>query len=155
MKSVIRKVATLYWLFFVILALLAPPIHAATIYVPADHSTIQASINAAYEGDEIIVSCETYVENINFSGKNIILRSTDPTSPTVVGSTVINGNGAGSVVTFSGTESSDCVLSGFTLTNGYELNGAGIYGNGTLATIQNNIITSNRTQGADLAIAIA
>jgi len=113
------------------------------ITVPGDYSTIQAAIDEAWGGDTIIVSPGTYYENIHFHGKNIIIRSTDPADPNVVASTIIDGNTSGSVVTFSGTESSLCVLSGFTTTNGYALNGGGICGNGTLATIQHNIISGN------------
>ncbi len=118
--------------------------HAAIITVPGDYSTIQAAIDAASDADEIIVSPGTCYENINFNGKNIILRSSDPTSPTVVANTVIDGRSTDSVVKFLGTESPNCVLSGFTITNGrvyYE--GGGIYGNGTRATIQNSNITAN------------
>ncbi|MBA7476468.1 hypothetical protein ES707_11854 [subsurface metagenome] len=116
---------------------------AAVITVPQDYSTIQSAIDAAFDGDEIIVSPSTYYENINFLGKNIILRSTDPTSPTIVASTIIDASTSGSVVTFSGTELTTCVLSGFTITNGYASDGGGIYGNGTQANIQYNKIIAN------------
>ena len=88
---------------------------------------IQGAIDAAQEGCEIIVSPGTYYENINFNGKNIILRSTDPTSPTLVASTIIDGRSSDTVVTFSGAESPECVLSGFTITNGAASFGGGIY----------------------------
>ncbi len=113
------------------------------IMVPGDYPTIQAAIDAARHGCEIIVSPGVYYENIYFHGKSIILRSTDPTSPTIVASTIIDGNQAGSVVTFSGTEYRTCMLSGFTITNGRTYMGGGILGNGTTATIENNNITSN------------
>lgn len=45
----------------------------ATIHVPADYSTIQAAINAASNGDTIVVAPGTYQENINFQGKAITL----------------------------------------------------------------------------------
>ncbi len=121
-----------------------PPI----IYVPSDYGTIQAAIDAAYDGCEIIVSPATYFENINFKGKDITVRSTDPHDADIVTATVIDGSAAGSVVTFDGTEETSTVLSGFTITNGYELSGGGIYGNGTLATIEYNRITSNTAYGS-------
>jgi len=113
------------------------------ISVPGDYFTIQEAIDAAWGGDIIIVFPGRYRENINFKSKNIILRSSNPTSASVVASTIIDGSALGSVVTFSGTESSLCVLSGFTITNGKGSPGGGIYGNFTLATIQNNTISDN------------
>lgn len=113
----------------------------------ADFETIQEAINDSNTGDEIIVAEGTYVENINFMGKNIILVSTDPNDPDILAATIIDGNDANSVVTFSGTESSDCVLSGFTITGGREDSGGGIYGNHTMATIENNAIVGNIATG--------
>lgn len=115
------------------------------LYVPQDYSTIQGAIDAAEEGCEVVVSPGTYYENIHFGGKNIILRSTDPTRPDIVASTIINGSNFGSAVTFSGVELTTCVLSGFTITNGRASRGGGICGGlGTRATIQCNNITNNR-----------
>ncbi len=105
--------------------------------------TIQEGIDASFDGDTVMVAKGTYEENIRIGGKNIILRSTDPTDPAVVANTVIDGNQAGSVVTFSGTETEACVLSGFTIRNGDADMGGGIFGNGTYATIRNNTITGN------------
>ncbi len=116
--------------------------------------TIQQGIDAASEGDTVLVSPGVYVENIYFRGKNIILRSTDPLDPVMVANTVIDGNHAGSVVTFSGTEGETCLLSGFTIRNGAGLaesgvKGSSVVGSGdaprTHATIENNLITGNST----------
>ena len=122
---------------------------------------IQAGINKAADGDTVIVAQGTYVENIQFKGKNLILTSTNPLNWNTVASTVIDANKSGSVVRFAGTENQTCVLSGFTIRNGAgtwiaqdaNFSGGGILGVDpavnlsmtpfTHATIQNNIITSN------------
>src|SRR5437016_11786219 len=86
---------------------------AATINVPASQPTIQAAINAASNGDTVLVAPGTYRENINFMGKAITVTSSS--GPSV---TTINGGAAGSVVTFTSNEGTNSVLSGFTITNG-------------------------------------
>jgi hypothetical protein len=111
-------------------------------------NTIQEGIDAASDGDTVIVAEGTYLENIRFKGKNITVRSTNPLDPAVVAGTVIDGDQTGSVVTFVGTEGEMCVLSGFTVQNGKADNGGGICGGirgiHARATIRNNIITDNR-----------
>ncbi|MCX7001124.1 MAG: right-handed parallel beta-helix repeat-containing protein [Candidatus Sumerlaeota bacterium] len=110
-----------------------------------DFQSIQPAIDAAAHGDEIIVSPGHYIEHIKFNGKNIILRSEDPESSPTVNATIIDGNNilCYSVVTFRGDEVTTCILSGFEITGGTSDEGAGIYGNGTHATIQYNFITKN------------
>jgi hypothetical protein len=67
--------------------------------------TIAEGLAAASVGDEVIVAEGIYVENVNVDGKNVVLRSTIPTNRSIVENTSIDGNKAGSVVTFAGTES--------------------------------------------------
>ena len=140
--------------FIFVCLLAAIPCSARIITVdddgPADFNNIQAAINNANNGDTIIVPEGTYFENINFNGKNIILRSTEPDDPNVVANTIIDGSDVNSVVVFSGTENSNCVLSGFTITNGSAHSGGGIDGNCTMATIQKNIIHDNEAIGGDM-----
>ena len=120
--------------------------------VPSQIATVQKSLCVSLPGDEIIVAPGTYRENIQFCGAEIILRSSDPGDPNVVGSTILDGGGAGPVVSFMGGETEACVLAGFTIRNGRWDMGAGIKGIGTLATIQNNTITANSatSQGGGL-----
>ena len=91
---------------------------AAIINVPGDQPDIQTAINVAVNGDEIIVAQGEYFENINFNGKAITVRSTDPNDAFVVLNTIINGGGSGSVVTCSTSEGPGSVLSGFVITGG-------------------------------------
>ena len=107
-----------------------------------NYETIQAAIDAATTGDTITVHPATYIENINFKGKNILLRSSNPTDSATVAATIIDANSSGTAVRFAGTETSSCVLWGFTIRNGREGIGGGIH---THALIQDNIITSNAT----------
>jgi pectin methylesterase-like acyl-CoA thioesterase len=88
------------------------------ITVPDDYATIQEAIDAAEDGDVIVIREGTYRESIDFLGKNITLRSADPDDPEVVAATVIDAGGVNSVVTFAGGESQAAVITGFTLTGG-------------------------------------
>lgn len=108
-----------------------------TIEVPRDYSTIQEAMNVAEEGDEVVVSIGRYKETISFKGINVLLRSIDSNDPQTVSNTIIDGtNKDKTVVTFSGEETYECVLSGFTIRNGYAPYTGGINGNHTKATIQ-------------------
>ena len=111
---------------------------AATINVAAGQS-IQAAINVAAAGDEIIVAPGTYFETIDFLGKAIALRSSG--GPLV---TVIDGSGAGgSVVQCVNAEGPGTVLEGFTITGGNADTGGGMRNVGSSPTINECIFTGN------------
>lgn len=108
-----------------------------------DFAAIQPAIDDSNDGDTVVVGPGRYYENINFKGRNIVLASIDPVDQNIVATTIIDGNDVKSVVTFAGTENSSCVLRGFTITDGYAELGGGVCGNGTMATIENNVIVGN------------
>ena len=54
----------------------------------------------------------------------------------MVEATIIDASEMGSVVTFAGTETEECVLAGFTIRNGSAPVGWGDLGNGCEATIR-------------------
>jgi len=101
---------------------------ATIINIPADQPTIQAGINVSVDGDTIMVYPGTYLENIDYNGKNITVASLFLTTQdtTFISQTVIDGNQNDSVVTFENGEDSTAVLCGFTITNGKAEEGGGI-----------------------------
>jgi predicted outer membrane repeat protein len=139
MKAGINNLCVLVALLF-----LNPAVFAVDRPVPGVYPTIQAAIDASVDGDTVVVEPNTYYERINFGGKSITVTSTDPNDPSVVAATVIDASGSGTVVTFPDAASANCLLAGFTVTNGNSSgSGGGIYcGNGTF-TINNCIITGN------------
>jgi hypothetical protein len=122
---------------------------ASTINVPAQQPTIQAGINAAVNGDTVLVAPGTYVENINFLGKAITVKSSGGSSVTI-----INGNGLAPVAAFVTSEGAKSVLSGFTLENGlatfaFQYQGGGVSISFASPTIRNNVITTSNANDGD------
>jgi uncharacterized repeat protein (TIGR01451 family) len=122
-------------------------------------ATIQHGIDVAKAGYTVLVHSGTYVENINFNGKNITVKSTDGAEKTI-----IDGNQNGSVVKFVNGENAQAVLNGFTLTNGngnymdirgdlgYGRQGGGIYTDKSNPTVMNLKIVRNKADfGAGIA----
>jgi len=109
--------------------------------------TIQEGLNAANNGDTVIVAEGIYQQNVLFRGRNVVLRSKSPSTASVVANTIIDGKGSGSVLTFLGNEDESSILSGFTIRNGSGWDGGGICGgtseNHTRATIRDNVIRDN------------
>ena len=113
--------------------------------MPSLFSTIQGAINAAINGDTVLIQPGIYLENINYNGKNIVVGSltliTGDTS--YISSTIIDGNQAGSVVVFQNGETSSAKLIGLTIRNGSNDNGGGIQCAYSSPTIINVIISGN------------
>ncbi|MFH2049961.1 MAG: choice-of-anchor D domain-containing protein, partial [bacterium] len=120
----------------------------------APFASIQHGINESINGDTVLVHPGTYVENINFNGKNIVVGSlfltTQDTS--YITQTIIDGNQNGSVVKIEGGEDSTALLYGFTVVNGVASQGGGVYCNAN-PTINHLIIRSNTAdEGAGIFV---
>ena len=78
-------------------------------------ATIQKAIDTAHDGETIIVHPGLYLGDINFLGKNIVLKSTDPSNSAIVRQTIIGGDfrleEPEAVITFIGDEQPSCKLS--------------------------------------------
>jgi parallel beta-helix repeat protein len=138
-------------------ALAAPPpvVAASVLNVPGTYATIQAAINAAVNGDTVMVAPGTYFENIDFKGKLITVQSAQ--GPSV---TTIDGGGVAPVVSFNTGETTAAVLRGFTIQHGTSTptlanRGAGVHiGYATSPTIIGNVITANSVCGTGMGVGV-
>jgi len=115
-----------------------PVVVVGAIRVPLDQPTIQDAIDVAANGDTVLVSPGIYRDNINFIGRAITVTS--EFGPAL---TVIDGSGLDSVATFGSGETSESLLSGFTLRNGDAWNGGGVRILSSSPTITGNRIVNN------------
>ncbi|KPJ53274.1 hypothetical protein AMJ39_05250 [candidate division TA06 bacterium DG_24] len=113
---------------------------ATVIRVPQVYPTIQAGVNAAMEGDTVLVASGTYFGpgnyDIDFGGKAIVLMSESGPEATVIDCRDIACRG----LYFHSGEDSSSVVRGFTITNAHD---TGIYCWGSSPTIMDNIIRDN------------
>ncbi len=152
-----KTVAVFIWLLFAIAC------QAIIITVdndePADFNNIQAAINDSNNGDVIEVQPGTYTSDgnrdIDFGGKAITVRSTNPNNTGIVAATIIDCNGSEEEphrgFYFHNNEDANSILDGLTITNGYasssvsypERNGGAILCDNSNPTIANCAIISN------------
>lgn len=143
------------WLAVISLCLI-PAARAATINVPANQPTIQAGINAASNGDTVLVAPGTYYENIDFKGKAITV-----TSSAGPATTILDGSSNGPAVSFKSSEPRAAVLSNFTIQHGGNFDNlqlpmifsGGIYVYNASPTILNNVISLNNCWGIQTSLA--
>jgi hypothetical protein len=115
-----------------------------TLFVPRQYTTIQQAINAALDGDVVVVEPGTYTgegnRDIDFIGKAITVRSTDPDDPVVVAATVVDCQDDGRGFYFGTGEQADSVLTGLTIVNG--LAGDAQEGSGICCFFSSPVITN-------------
>ncbi len=126
-----------------ILALLFPGFLPATvIHVPGEQPTIQAGIDAAVNGDTVLVADGLYTgtgnRDLGFGGKAIIVQSENGPSDCV-----IDCQSAGRGFLFQSGEGPDSVVRGVTVRNGTGTFGGGFYCAASSPTIDDNVISGN------------
>jgi len=102
-------------------------------------ASIQYGMDIIPEGDTLFVSAGTYIENIVFNAKNMVVIGEHKET------TIIDGNQIWSVVIFESTDSTT-VFSGFTVTNGLSYYGGGISVAGGSPLIYDLVISNNTAQ---------
>jgi predicted outer membrane repeat protein len=98
----------------------------------ADFDNIQEAVDAASDGDEILVMPGTYTstadEVVDMLGKAVILRSSDPNDPDIVAATIIDGQSTRLCIICDNGEGINTIIQGLTIYGGwqYQTGGAGI-----------------------------
>ena len=114
--------------------------------------TIQEAIDMAEPGETVVVLRGTYTGNgnmdLDFKGKPVTLRSTEPNNPAVVAETIIDCNASQTDphrgFIFQSYEMPQSIISGLTLTGGYSEFGGGIFlGQCASPTVINCIFREN------------
>lgn len=142
MKRAILRIPAVVWCVMTACILTAaPPVFGAQIDVLPGQS-IQAAIDAAAVGDEVVVAAGLYVERISFKGKAITVRSADPADPQVVAGTIIEAAANGPTVSLTAGEGAGALLDGFTIRHQAGFREAGVSITGS-PTISRCVITGN------------
>ena len=109
----------------------------------ADFDNIQAAVDAAVDGDEILVYPGTYTSTgdqvVNMLGKAVWLHSSNGPN-----STIIDGQNARKCMLINSGESNSTIVEGFTLTNGSTSDsGGGLACYSSSPTITNCVLSNN------------
>ena len=108
----------------------------------ADFDNIQAAVDASSDGDEIVVMPGTYTgtgdEVVNMLGKEIWLHSSEGQ-----GVTIIDGEGTRRGINCGNGETSNTIIEGFTITNGYNKDGGGMYTSSSSPMLTDCTFTNN------------
>jgi hypothetical protein len=104
-----------------------------------DYPTIQAAIDGAQWGDTLEVAPGTYLENLDFGRKSIVLRGSGPAL------TILDGGTTEELpcIWIVHRQTRKTIVEGFTITGGSSTYGGGIYIGGASPTIRGNVIRDN------------
>lgn len=142
MKNVISAIA--------ILALAVVSVNATIINIPGDYTTIQEGIDHSSDSDTVLVQPDTYHENLNFNGHNVVLASLFLTTgdTAYISTTIVDGDSSRSIVAFENGEDTTAQVVGFTIRNGFARYGGGIHCQSSSPTITWNIVIANSADSA-------
>ena len=130
--------------------LLACPAFATDRLVPGQYGTIQAGIDAAVNGDTVIIADGLYAgygyRDIDFGGKAITVRSENGPANCIIDCDGTEAEPHRGFLFQSG-EGASSILAGFTITNGYAKYGGGIHCENSSPTIINCKISGNEALG--------
>ncbi|MDD2431655.1 MAG: right-handed parallel beta-helix repeat-containing protein [Bacillota bacterium] len=131
------------------------PVHNVT--QAKGYTTIQNAIDAANDGDEIVIAAhKIYTESLVIEGKSIHLRSEEPSVYDKVTSTIImpDSETDGSVLKIVGPNTNGTIIDGLSFQGGtgelhddYRRYGGGVYIRESNAIVRNCIISFNTASG--------
>lgn len=138
---------------------------ADVIHIPANYASIQAGIDAAADGDTVLVAPGEYHEQLELANTGIVLGSWFLTTgdPSYIGRTIVDGDGEATIAV-RGSAGTATTIVGFSIRNGRDgintrapvqiLNNHitdcedGIdYGKGSGGICRFNVIEENRSEG--------
>jgi len=108
------------------------------------YCTIQSALNAAADGDLIIVAPGQYDEQVVIELRAVTLLATAGSAQTI-----IHAGHQGSALTFKNSNGTEAEVEGFTITGGIGTDGrgGGVYLDNASATLRDCVITDNHTDG--------
>jgi hypothetical protein len=125
---------------------------ATDLLVPSEYSSMQGAINAAVDGDTVIVAPGTYNETMSISDKSITIRSSGGAAATKIDRV----NGGGTIFNVYGSTEKQVTIEGFTITR-WEISTYMVTSNGPTVVMRNDRCLQGGygvylTGGADLTV---